>query len=275
MKPKPLSSLNHFTVPLAIAFPPALVVLRTRRLLSKGYERWHCDVGRNTRPDRPSLAPSKITARRVSVIGPTGAARPTAATSVCGARIAVCTASKTEDERKRIVDDAQLGGVEAPGRSPKTLGIDDGRLLDEHTRVLIFEIVEIDRRAKARWPCACRSRGDERRAEVYELLGLHHDGVARAALLSTARAARGRRHELRHLLTDDAHLLAIALVGGQTLDLLADRRARSSARGRLAQCGADRLGIREPVGTNHVEGGYGGVVEANVKRRSDLVTSEM
>ena len=59
------------------------------------------------------------------MIGPTGAARPTAATSVCGARIAVCTASKTEDERKRIVDGAQLGGVEAPGRSPKTLGIDE------------------------------------------------------------------------------------------------------------------------------------------------------
>ena len=126
-------------------FPPALIVLRTRRLLSKGYERWHCDVGRNTRPDGPRLAPSKTTARRVSVIGPTGAdlddrcVRP--------ADRPVCTASKTEDERKRIVDGAQLAGVEAPGRLPKTLGIDDGRLLDEHACVLVFET---DRRSKAR-----------------------------------------------------------------------------------------------------------------------------
>src|ERR1700737_532188 len=45
MKPKPLSSLNHLTVPVAIVFPPALRVLRTRRLLSKSYDRWHYDVG--------------------------------------------------------------------------------------------------------------------------------------------------------------------------------------------------------------------------------------
>src|ERR1700680_3857791 len=31
-------------------FPPASLVLRTRRLLSKGYERWHCDVGRTAQP---------------------------------------------------------------------------------------------------------------------------------------------------------------------------------------------------------------------------------
>src|SRR5437879_9730113 len=58
MKPKPLSSLNHLTVPVAIAFPPASIVLRTRRLLSKGYDRWHCDVGRITRPDLATVAAS-------------------------------------------------------------------------------------------------------------------------------------------------------------------------------------------------------------------------
>src|SRR5271165_980530 len=44
-------------------FPPALIVLRTRRLLSKGYERWHCDVGQTTQPDVPTLAAPTISAR--------------------------------------------------------------------------------------------------------------------------------------------------------------------------------------------------------------------
>src|SRR6202171_6636137 len=59
MNPKPFSSLNHFTVPVAIVFPPASVVLRTRRLLSKGYERWHCDVGQSTQPDALTLAAAR------------------------------------------------------------------------------------------------------------------------------------------------------------------------------------------------------------------------
>src|ERR1035438_1018827 len=66
MNPKPLSSLNHFTVPVAILFPPALIVLRTRRLLSKGYERWHCDVGQTTQPDVSTLAAATISARPAS-----------------------------------------------------------------------------------------------------------------------------------------------------------------------------------------------------------------
>src|SRR5437762_11300276 len=56
MKPKPLSSLNHLTVPVAIAFPPASIVLRARRLRGKSYDRWHCDVGRITRPDLATVA---------------------------------------------------------------------------------------------------------------------------------------------------------------------------------------------------------------------------
>jgi hypothetical protein len=52
MNPNPLSSLNHFTVPVAILASPSFEVLRTRELLvSKGYERGHCDAGRN----RPTL----------------------------------------------------------------------------------------------------------------------------------------------------------------------------------------------------------------------------
>src|SRR6516225_5463299 len=63
MKPNPLSPPNHLTVPVAIVFPPALIVLRTRRLLSKGYERWHCDVGQITQPDLPTVAAAGTGAR--------------------------------------------------------------------------------------------------------------------------------------------------------------------------------------------------------------------
>src|SRR5208283_5204211 len=66
MKPNPLSSLNHLTVPVAIVFPPALIVLRTRRLLSKGYERWHCDAGRIAQPDVSTLAAATINAHPAS-----------------------------------------------------------------------------------------------------------------------------------------------------------------------------------------------------------------
>src|SRR5437660_856681 len=63
MKPNPLSSLNHLTVPVAIMFPPASIVLRTRRLLSKSYDRWHRDVGRIARPDLATVAALKLSAR--------------------------------------------------------------------------------------------------------------------------------------------------------------------------------------------------------------------
>ena len=130
--------------------------------------------------------PDVIGARRVAFR--TG--RPTA--TPVDLRIAMCTASEAEDEREGNVDGAQLAGVEAPGGSPEALGIDDGRLLDEHACVLVFET---DRWAKARRSCARRGRGDECRAEVEELLGLNNDGVARPALLSTVRAAGGGQAE--------------------------------------------------------------------------------
>src|SRR5947209_1345938 len=50
MNPKPLSSLNHLTVPVAIVFLRLVCVLRTLRLpKSKSYERWHW-VSRAKRP---------------------------------------------------------------------------------------------------------------------------------------------------------------------------------------------------------------------------------
>jgi hypothetical protein len=94
-------------------------------------------------------------------------------------------ASEAEYERECVVDGAQLTGVEVPGRSPEALRVDDGRLLDQHSRSLAFEA---DRRAKARGPGTGRRRCDERRAEVQELVGLDDDCVPRAALLAPARS---------------------------------------------------------------------------------------
>src|SRR5258708_37259812 len=43
-----------------------VVVLRTRRLLSKGYERWHRGVGQTTQPDPLTVAAATISAPSAS-----------------------------------------------------------------------------------------------------------------------------------------------------------------------------------------------------------------
>src|SRR4051812_1048702 len=48
MKPKPFSSLNHFTVPVAICSLPGLLCAATREVLMQPrYERWHDLPGRS------------------------------------------------------------------------------------------------------------------------------------------------------------------------------------------------------------------------------------
>jgi hypothetical protein len=70
----------------------------------------------------------------------------------------------------------------------------------------------------------------------------------------------GEWRQLRHLLADDPHLLAIALIGGYASNLLADRGARSPPSGCLAESGAHRHRVCQALGANHVEGGCGGLV---------------
>ncbi len=77
---------------------------------------------------------------------------------------------------------------------------------------------------------------------------------------------RRRRHQGGHLLSDDAHLLAIVLVGRHAPHLIADRGTNASACRGLAQRLAHRFGIRHGVGADHVEGSGRGVIETNVKR---------
>src|SRR3990172_6531560 len=72
--------------------------------------------------------------------------------------------------------------------------------------------------------------------------------------------------ELGHLLSNDAHLLAIVLVARQAPHFVADCRADSAACSGLAERGAYRFGVCHAAGANHVKRGSRGLVEANVKR---------
>src|SRR6202035_1831297 len=56
MKPKPLSSLNHLTVPVAMSSLPGLCAAKRGRCISNSYERGHCYVGHFARHENPSLA---------------------------------------------------------------------------------------------------------------------------------------------------------------------------------------------------------------------------
>src|SRR5690349_7019337 len=56
MKPKPFSSLNHLTVPVAIVLLWSLVLRPCGSFYSKGYERWHCCVGLITQPNLCTVA---------------------------------------------------------------------------------------------------------------------------------------------------------------------------------------------------------------------------
>jgi hypothetical protein len=46
MKPKPLSSLNHLTVPVAIVSSGVDRAADAEIAMGKGYERWHSGAGR-------------------------------------------------------------------------------------------------------------------------------------------------------------------------------------------------------------------------------------
>lgn len=63
-----------------------------------------------------------------------------------------------EDQCERLVDRAQLGGVQASCRRAEPLGVDDGRLLDEHAR---RRVADLDRRPEGRRSGAGRRRRDE------------------------------------------------------------------------------------------------------------------
>src|SRR5947209_6609460 len=67
MKPNPLSSLNHLTVPVAIAFPPAFDSAANAEIAKQGYGRWHFDIGRITRPELATVSASAMSARQAPV----------------------------------------------------------------------------------------------------------------------------------------------------------------------------------------------------------------
>src|ERR1700732_235132 len=104
MNPKPLSSLNHLTVPVAIVFPPALIVLRTRRLLGNSYERWHCVVGRTAQPDPPTVALSSGACPPVLL----GHARSSRRSWPCASLRGVCERPRKKPTISRAVSEIRL-----------------------------------------------------------------------------------------------------------------------------------------------------------------------
>ena len=188
-------------------------------------------------------------------------------------------ALKPEEERQGLVDRAELADVESPGRSAEELWIDDGRLLDEDARLVP---VDGDLRPEAGGVSARRGWRDENGAEVEELVCLDDNGVPSASLLVPPRASGRRepeelaanhlaallRSEPGELLTDDAHLLAIVLVGGESTNFVTDRRAQPATYSGLAERRANGLGVGQAVAANDLQRRRRGVVEPDVKRPS-------
>jgi hypothetical protein len=100
--------------------------------------------------------------------------------------------SDPEHETERVVNGANLRGIESPRRGPEALRINDGRLLGEHTSL---PSAEIHGRTKTRRTRARRGRRNKNGAQAQKLVSLHDDRIARAALLTTASASQGRQPE--------------------------------------------------------------------------------
>lgn len=82
---------------------------------------------------------------------------------------------RPDDQRQRFVYGSELGGVETPRRSTQPSRVYDGRLLDEHARLVTGKL---DRRSEARSQRACRGRGHQRRAQLEELVSLDDEDLA-------------------------------------------------------------------------------------------------
>lgn len=182
-----------------------------------------------------------------------------------------------EDDRECLVYGAQLAGVEPSGRATEPLRVDDGRLFDNDP---CKTPVECDHRAKGRRASAGRGGRDERGREVQELVGLHYHRVAGAALLVLTGAFRGGQVEYLaadhrsvhpfwskadHLLTDDAHLLAVTFVSREMPHFLTKGRADSPACCGLPQCDAYGLRVTDAAGANDIERGCGDVIKPDVQ----------
>ena len=157
-----------------------------------------------------------------------------------------------------------------------TFRVHDGRLLDEDPRL---GSVEVDCRAEARWVRAGGCRRDERCTEPEELVSLHDDGIASAALLMATRRARGRESEdlsadhsgvdgrqVGHLFANDPHFFAVGCVGGEPVNLFADCRSGSPAGGCFAKRCSDCFRVAQPTRPDDIECGRRAVIESDVER---------
>jgi hypothetical protein len=83
---------------------------------------------------------------------------------------------------------------------------------------------------------------------------------------------QGFRCQLGHMLANRPHLRSIGLVSCQQRYLRRDRRASAAPRGSLAQSGANRLRIAQPLVTDHVERSRRAVIQAHMQRATHKVS---
>ena len=80
------------------------------------------------------------------------------------------------------------------------------------------------------------------------------------------KSARPARCELGHLFSHDSHLFAVLLVGRDTADLLAERRASAASCRCFAKGSTHGLRVREAVRAHNLERSRRRVVQPNVER---------
>ncbi len=99
---------------------------------------------------------------------------------------------EAKDEAERVVDRADLTGIQSPSGPTESLRIYHGRLFGQYAGL---GAVEFDDGPEAGGAGARGRRCHQDGTEAEQLIGLDDDGVASAALLATARRVGGGQAE--------------------------------------------------------------------------------
>jgi hypothetical protein len=156
--------------------------------------------------------------------------------------------SDPEHEAERIVDGADLCGIEAPCRRSETLRVNNGGLLGEHARL---PSTDLHSRTKARRTRARRCRRHENGAQPEELIRLHYHRIARPALLMAASTpGRGQPEDLAadHHSGSGGARSAIC----SRISRISSRSSESAARRRTSSAIEDRTRRRAAASRNAV-----------------------
>ena len=185
-----------------------------------------------------------------------------------------------EDETKGVVRPA--ASPPPAGRPSRRAVAGQARDLYQHAGLVAPQVDGGPERRRA----GALGRGAPAPSQPHKLVGLHHDrvpvtpllvapsplGSGQAKDLATNHSVADARRQLRHLLADRAHLLAVRRIFGQPADLLAQGRAGAATRCGFAECRADRLGVVEALRAHDIKRRSAGIVKAYMERPGHVVT---